>query len=234
MKSNKMRMGILLLSLATAQALAQQTYVGRWDAYAGYTRIMQPSIDLAEPGFHLQLAVRPNSWITVGFDYTVARGRNILDQGMLIPSLAMQIDELLTRLKAAGLAPPDYQLAVPVNIRTQSFQFGPDFPFRHFKAVTFFARPNLGALQFIGRPRPNDPISSGIVAGLAPSGKKTDWTYFYGFGGGLEFNVKKHFALRFQADLAHDHPLNDILRAGYTIRFSVGPGFQWGKNVARR
>jgi hypothetical protein len=48
----------------------------------------------------------------------------------------------------------------------------------------------------------------------------------------LEFNVQNHFALRFQADFAHDHFFNDLLRAGNTIRFSVGPAFQWGKNMA--
>jgi hypothetical protein len=232
--SNAVRNGILLLSIAASQAFAQQTYVGRWDAYGGYTRIMQPSINLAEPGFQLQVAVRPNAWVTLGFDYSIGRGRNTLESGMLIPSLRTQIAALLAHLTAAGLVPPGYQLTVPVNTRTQSFQIGPDFPFRHFEAVTFFVRPSLGALQLVGRPRPQDPIASGIVAGLIPGGKKTDWTYFYGFGGGLEFNVNKHFALRFQADFAHDQVFNDILRAGNSIRFSVGPGFQWGKNVAKR
>jgi hypothetical protein len=212
----------------------QQTYVGRWDAYGGFTRILQPSINLAVPGFHLQVGMRLTHWVTVGFDYTIGTGRNTLEPGMLVPSVQNELRALLGQLAAMGLVPPGYQLAVPVNLRPQAFQVGPDFPFRHFQAVTFFVRPNLGALQVVATPRPADPIAKLIVSQLAPTGKKTDWTYFYGFGGGLEFNVTKHFALRFQADFAHDQFFNDLLKEGNTIRFSVGPAFQWGKNMAGR
>ena len=132
---------------------------------------------------------------------------------------------------SAGLVPANYQLAVPTNAKVQTFQIGPDIPIRKFEKVTFFVRPNLGAMQMTATPRPADPISKMIVAGLAPSGKKTDWTYFYGFGGGMEYNVTKHFGLRFQADFARDHAFNDLLRAANSVRFSVGPSFQFGKNV---
>jgi opacity protein-like surface antigen len=91
-----------------------------------------------------------------------------------------------------------------------------------------------GIKQIVATPRPSDLIAKGVVAQLAPAGKKTDWTYFYGFGGGMEFNVTDHFALRFQADFAHDQMFNDLLKPGNTIRFSVGPAVQWGKNVAGR
>lgn len=215
-------------------AFGQQPYVGRWDAYGGFMRLMQPSINLAEPGFNLQVGMRLTNWVTAGFDYTVGTGQNILEPGMLVPSLQKQLAAQLSQLAAMGLVPAGYQLAVPINAKTQSFQIGPDFPFRHFQAVTFFVRPNLGALQVVGTPRPADPIATGIVAQLVPAGKKTDWTYFYGFGGGLEFNVNKHFALRFQADFAHDQFFNDLLKEGNTIRLSVGPAFQWGKNIAGR
>jgi hypothetical protein len=226
---------LLVASLFLASyAFGQQSYVGRWDAYGGFMRLMQPSINLAEPGFNLQVGMRLTNWVTAGFDYTIGTGQNILEPGMLLPSLQTQLSTQLSELAAMGLVPAGYKLAVPVNTRTQSFQIGPDFPFRHFQVVTFFVRPNLGALQVVGTPRPADPIAKLVVSQLTPSGKKTDWTYFYGFGGGLEFNVNKHFALRFQADFAHDHFFNDLLKDGNTIRFSVGPGFQWGKNIAGR
>jgi hypothetical protein len=226
---------LLVLSLLLASSsFAQQSYVGRWDVYGGFTSIMQPSINLTEPGFNLQVGMRPKTWVTFGFDYSVGTGQNVLETGMLIPSLQTQLGAQLGHLAALGLVPPGYKLAVPVNTRTQSFQLGPDFPIRHFESVTFFVRPNLGAMQIVATPRPGDAIAQGIIAQLAPSGKKTDWTYFYGFGGGLEFNVTHHFALRFQADFAHDQMFNDLLKAGNTIRFSVGPAFQWGTNVAGR
>ena len=226
---------LLVLSILLASpVLGQQSYVGRWDVYGGFTSMMQPSINLNEPGFNLQAGMRAKTWLTLGFDYSVGAGRTTLEPGMLIPSLQNQLGTQLGQLTALGIVPPGYKLAVPVDTRTQSFQVGPDFPIRKFESVTFFVRPNLGAMQIVATPRPADPIASGIIAQLTPSGKKTDWTYFYGFGGGLEFNVNHHFALRFQADFAHDQMFNDILREGNTIRFSVGPGFQWGKNIAGR
>ena len=226
--------GIVLASLLllTLPALAQQSYVGRWSAYAGYTYISQPSINLGENGANVQYAFRPKTWITFGFDYNIATGQNVLLPGMLIPSLQNQLGGQLGQLVAAGLVPASYRLAVPTNTRTQTFQIGPDIPIRKFEAVTFFVRPNLGAMQVVATPRPADPIAAMIVNGLTPAGKKTDWTYFYGFGGGFEYNVTRHFGLRVQADFAHDHMFNDLLRAGNTVRFSVGPSFQFGKNVA--
>lgn len=60
---------------------------------------------------------------------------------------------------------------------------------------------------------------------LAPSGKKTDWTKFYGVGGGVDFNLTKHFALRVQADFVRDHLFDDLLKdSRNTVRFSIGPG----------
>ncbi len=235
--SRKVRLAtILVLSclLFTSYAFGQQTYVGRWDAYGGFTDILQPSINLAEPGFNGQFGYRAKTWLTLGFDYSVASGQNVLEPGMLIPSLATQLGQQLGQLQAIGMVPAGYSLAVPTNIRTQTFQMGPDIPFRHFQSVTFFVRPNLGAIQAVATPKPGDPIASAIIGQLAPTGKRTDWTYFYGFGGGFEVNVTNHFALRFQADFAHDQMFNDILKAGNTIRFSCGPAFQFGKNVAGR
>jgi len=226
--------GILLVLsvLLAAPGFAQQSYVGRWDVYGGFTDVMQPSINLTAPGFNLQLGMRPKTWVTLGFDYAVASGQNTLEPGMLLTSLQSQLGAQLGQLTALGMVPAGYKLAVPTDARVQSFQLGPDFPIRKFESVTFFVRPNLGALQVVATPHPGDPIAQGIVAQLLPSGKKTDWTYFYGFGGGLEFNVNHHFALRVQADFAHDQFFNDLLRPGNTIRFSVGPAIQWGKNVA--
>jgi len=226
---------LLVLSLVAAvPALAQQDYVGRWDVYGGFTPIVRPSLNLTEYGFNFQGGYRATTWVTLGFDYSVGTGSNTLEPTMLIPSLANQLAGQLGQLASAGLIPPNYKLAVPTDARTQTFQAGTDFPIRKFKTVTFYVRPNLGALQLVATPRPTDPIAKGIVAQLAPSGKKTDWTYFYGFGGGFEINVTDHFALRFQADFAHDNVFNDLLKSGNTIRVSVGPAFQFGKNVAGR
>lgn len=226
---------LLVLSLVAAvPALAQQDYVGRWDVYGGFTPIVRPSLNLTEYGFNFQGGYRVATWLTLGFDYSVGTGSNVLQPGMLAPALANQLAGQLGQMATAGLIPATYQLAVPTDARTQTFQAGTDFPIRKFKTVTFFVRPNLGALQLVATLRPTDPISKGIVAELSPTGKKTDWTYFYGFGGGFEINVTDHFALRFQSDFAHDDVFSGLLKPGNTIRVSVGPSFQFGKNVAGR
>jgi hypothetical protein len=74
----------------------------------------------------------------------------------------------------------------------------------------------------------------GVVAQLAPSGRKTDWTKFYGFGGGIDLNLTRRFGLRIQADLVHDHLFNDLLKdSRNTVRLSIGPAVQFGKNVLK-
>ena len=226
---------LLVLSLiAAVPAMAEQDYVGRWDVYGGFTPIVRPSLNLTEYGFNFQGGYRVATWLTLGFDYSEGTGSNVLESGMLAPALANQLAGQLGQMALAGLIPPSYQLTVPTNARTQTFQAGPDFPIRKFKTVTFFVRPNLGALQLVATMRPTDPIAKGVVAQLAPSGKKTDWTYFYGFGGGFEINGTAHFAIRFQADFAHDSVFDGLLKPGNTIRVSVGPAFQFGRNVAGR
>jgi len=69
---------------------------------------------------------------------------------------------------------------------------------------------------------------------LTPSGKKTDTAPFVGFGGGFDMIFSRHFSLRTQADLVYDHLFNDLLPNGqFTVRFSVGPAFNFGRNIAQ-
>jgi len=225
---------LMPLLLLTSYAFGQQDYVGRWDAYGGYMYLNSPYINLGENGFHFQAGMRLTNWLSSGFDYSVGTGNNVLTPNMLIPSLQTTIGGELRQLAAAGLLPSGYQLNLPVSTKTQSFTVGPQIAYRHFSKVTFFIRPNLGTLQVVATPHPGDPIATGVVAQLAPSGKKTDWTYYWGVGGGMEFNVNRHFALRVQADVVHDYMFNDLLPGTNAIRFPIGPGFQWGRNVVKR
>ena len=53
-----------------------------------------------------------------------------------------------------------------------------------------------------------------------------------GLGGGFDILFSKHFALRTQVDVVYDHLFNDLLADGrWTVRFSVGPAFNFGKNI---
>lgn len=213
---------------------AQQDYVGRFDLFGGFTYLNSPRINLQERGFHLQFGVRPKEWYTLGFDYSVSTGHTSLSPNELTTSLQQQLGAQIGALVAAGIIPPTYTLSVPLASRTQTFAAGPQVAYHGWKPITPFLRPSIGAIYEVATPHATDPISAAIVAQLAPSGQKTDWTGFYGFGGGVDVNVTRHFALRFQSDFVHDHLFSDLLKNGRnTVRLSVGPALQFGGNVAK-
>ena len=49
----------VLLSFAPRAAHAQQSYVGRYDAYVGFTDINAPALGLNQDGFHTQVGFKP-------------------------------------------------------------------------------------------------------------------------------------------------------------------------------
>jgi hypothetical protein len=224
----------LAVTLPASLASGQQTYVTRYDLFAGYTFLDSPHVSLFENGFHFQIGVRPKTWYSLGFDYSVSAGNLTLTPDLLTASLQQQLLAEFEALAAAGKLPPGYTLVVPAHSVTQTFAAGPQLAYRHFTNVTLFIRPDLGAIHEAATPQPRagDLIAQGVVQQLAPSGKKTDWTPFYGFGGGVDFLFGKHVGLRVQSDLVYDHLFNDLLKDGrFTVRFSVGPIFNFGKNI---
>jgi hypothetical protein len=226
---------ILALLLASTPALAQQNYVSRYDLFAGYTFLDSPHVSLFENGFHFQVGVRPKTWYSLGFDYSVSGGGLTLTPNLLTTALQESLGAELMGLAEAGKLPAGYTLKVPSNSLTQTFAAGPQLSYRHFKKVTLFIRPSIGAIHEVATPQPGaDPIAQAIVAQLTTNGKKTDWTAFYGFGGGADFLFSRHIGLRVQADLVYDHLFSDLLQDGrLTTRFSVGPCFNIGKNIAK-
>jgi hypothetical protein len=226
---------VLIVVAILAMALpvfAQQSYVSRYDVFTGYTFLDSPKVSLAEHGFHLQAGVRPKTWYSLGFDYSVATGDLTLTPDLLPTALQQSLAAQLGQLAAIGRLPAGYKLSVAAHSRTQTFTMGPQLAYRKFSKMTLFLRPSIGAIHEDATPQPADPIAKAIVAGLAPTGKKQDWTYFYGFGGGADFLFSKHVALRVQADLVRDHLFNDILKDSRgTVRISVGPCFNFGRNI---
>ena len=215
-------------------AFAQQDYVCRFDLFNGFTWFDSPSAKLQERGYHLQAGINPRTWLALGFDYSVVQGNLTLTPDLLKTSLRTQIAAQLAGLQAAGLIPAGYQVAVSTASTTQTFAAGPQLEYRHFRRATLFVRPSIGAIYESATPHPSDPIATAIVKQLAPSGIKTDWEAFYGFGGGAEFNFLKYASVRLQADFVHNALFSDILKSSRnTVRLSVGPSFHFGKNVAR-
>jgi hypothetical protein len=222
----------LVLSLPLA---GQQSYVSRYDLYAGYAFLNSPKIGLFENGFHTQFGVRPRTWVSLGFDYSITAGDLTLTPSLLPDALQALLGAQLGQLVKAGVIPPSYALSVGAHSITHSFAMGPQFAYRHFSKVTLFIRPSIGAIREGATPTvpTNDPVAAGVIKELAPTGYKSDWQGFYGVGGGFDILFSKHFALRTQADYVYDHLFNDLLKDGrWTTRFSIGPCFNFGRNIA--
>lgn len=236
--TTNIRVSILLLLptmlLLPVCSRGQQQYVGRFDVYSGFTYFDNPDINLSQRGYHLQLGYNAKTWLALGFDYSVATGTLNLTSNLLKPSLDASIQASLEPLILAGAVPANFQLSIPTSSTTQTFAAGPQPEYRHFRYVTLFIRPSIGAIREVATPHPADPISALIVKSLAPSGKKTEWTGFYGFGGGVELNMWTHMSIRMQADFVHNDLFTDILKsARNTTRLSIGPAFHFGTNIAR-
>jgi len=213
----------------------EEQYVGRFVLYAGYMYLDSPHISLLEQGVHVQAGMRYSRHISLGFDYSRGTGNTSIGIGLATPSLQNYVNQQLALLQALNIVPANYMPALPLSSVTQTFTAGPEFPFRRFKRVTPYIRPSAGVINEVATAHPADLLTRILVKQVAPSGQEAEWTGFYGFGGGVAFNITKHFSLIVQGDFVHDHLFPDLLKDGRnTIRVSIGPGFQFGGNVTKK
>lgn len=226
---------LVVLLLTGLPSFGQQTYVSRYDAYVGYSFLNSPAIGLFEPGVAAQVGFRPKTWYSVGVDYTHGAGDLTLTPDLLTTKLQQELGAQFAQLVAAGVIPSTYQLRVRAHSTTNTVAVGPQLAYRHFPRLTLFLRPVfLGGIHESATPKPGDAIVNQVVKELAPSGKKTNTVMFLGFGGGFDVILNQHFSIRAQADLVYDHLFDDLLRNGrYTTRFSIGPAFNFGRNIAK-
>lgn len=224
----------VLLASSPVSTRAQQSYIGRYDAYAGYADINSPDLGLNESGFHTQGGINLRPWLSVGGDYSIGWGSQLLTANLLPAALQAEVNGAQQEYIALGYLPANYHLAVPTDAFTQTFAFGPELVDRRYRRLTLFLRPSLGALRERAVSHPADAFQALIVGQLAPAGYKLDWTGFYGAGGGGEIALTQHFGLRMQLDAVYNHPFNDILANGrWTFRASIGPAFHFGRNISR-
>jgi len=215
-------------------ASGQQATLKRYDMYAGFADLNSPALGLNQTGLHTQFGVNERKWYALGFDYSVSSGSTVLKPDLLPLTLQQQLAPIIEAYILAGAVPPTYQLTLPAHIVTQSLAVGPQFAYRHFRRVTLFVRPSVGAFRLAATPHPADPVATTISQALVPSGHKVDWTGFYGFGGGDEILLTPHFGVRTQMDVVHNHPFNDILANGFwTLRYSVGLNVHAGRNILK-
>jgi hypothetical protein len=220
------------LLVGVSVAYSQTPYTGRFDIYGGFAYLDSPHIHRSASGFHVQSGVRPRTWLSLGFDYTVGVGNTTIIPAYLTTVLQNQLAAQLAALTQAGIIPADYKLAIPVHSHIQTFAAGPQLSWHPSKFVTLFARPSIGAIRGTAILQPGDLVVARFAAQLAPGGQKSDWAAFYGAGGGATIRVTNHLGLRLQADFLRDHLFSDLLRNGRnTLRLSIGPSLQFGQNV---
>ena len=229
---NRFERGVLpllaaLVLFAAVCCPAQQSYVGKYDAFVGFSDINAPFVnDLNQPGVNVQGAVKNNRWLAWGFDYSWEKGTGPLTASLMPVTLQQELKAEL---------PPGYNLRIPTDVTIQTFAAGSELTYRHYAKTMVFIHPVLCALRVTATPRPTDPISKAVVAALIPSGTKRDWTGGYGIGGGAELYLSKHLSAHMETDAVWSHPINDILaNGGWIYRFSVGPVFHFGRNIEAR
>jgi hypothetical protein len=221
-----MRLGLLyaVILVFSSLGVAQQEYVGRYDAFAGFSYLSAPKLNLAERGFNGQFGINVNRWLALGGDYSIFIGHSAIRPQDLTPALQVQLAPVLPLL---GPNP-----AIPFDSTTYTFTAGPQLNFRQLTWITFFVRPAIGGMHETATLKPVSPVQGLLVQQLAPSGKRSDLQPFYGAGGGLDINASKHVALRVGVDFVHVNLFQDLLAEGRnSVRVSVGPTFRFGHNV---
>ena len=243
----------VLLPILCACAFAQQDYVGRYDVYTGFSYLGSPDVNLSQRGLNVQLGYNARRWLALGIDYSVQFGKGTLLPSELKPTYAAGLDALVAAGEAGAFAadgitiPANYYAYAPFDATTQTFAAGPNLVYRHFKHVTIFAHPSIGAIHENITVDPHDTFTKYIVLpallGQLPpyattpiirTVKPDDTTYFYGFGGGFEFNASKHMHIRTDVEFVHVDLFSGLLaNSRNSVRVSVGPTFNFGKNVTR-
>lgn len=213
-----------VILMFSSLGLAQQEYVGRYDAFAGFSYLTSPKLNLVERGFNGQFGINVNRWLALGADYSIFTGHSAIRPQDLKPVLQVQLAPVLPLL---GPNP-----AIPFDSTTYTFTAGPQLNFRQLKWITFFVRPAIGGMHETATLKPAGPVQALLVQQLAPGGKKSDLQPFFGAGGGVDINASRHVALRVGVDFVHVNLFQDLLAEGRnSVRVSVGPTFRFGHNV---
>src|SRR5258707_10387970 len=126
----------------TSPAFGQQEYVSRYDAFAGYTFLDSPHVGLFENGFQFQAGVRPKTWYSLGFDYSISSGDLTLTPNLLTNALQQQLALQLQQLATAGLLPSGVPPSVPAPFSPPNFFSGPHPPPRPLFSIKLFFPPS--------------------------------------------------------------------------------------------
>ena len=223
---------LALFLLATAPTcFSQQTNIPQFSTFEAFSYLSTPSLNLVQRGFDGDFGYNWKSWLTLGFDFSVQNGHTTLLPNHLNVATQAKLAPYLPLFQQLGIP-----LAIPYNSTTYTYEGGPQFNYRHFKKVTLFARPALGAFHSTFNAKPNNPYIQQIVYGLLNGKTSTsDTVVFYGFGGGITWEITPNFGLRVASDLVHYDFFSNYLNGGRnSVRVVVGTKFSFGKNIVKK
>jgi len=214
----------LLLFATTLTCFSQQTEIDQFAVFSAYSYLGTPSLNLTQRGFDGDLGYNVRSWLTFGFDFSRLDGHTSLQPNDLNTTTLTALAPFL------GFLPPG---GTPYSISTYTYEAGPQINYRRLKKFTFFVRPALGALHANVKATPPAPIAP-MLCGLLGGCAKSDTVPFYGFGGGVTWEINPHFGLRVASDFAHYDFFSGLLNGGRSsVRLSVGTKFGFGKNIVK-
>jgi hypothetical protein len=219
---------LLFLLLTVPTCFAQQTDVRQFSSFGAFSYLSTPSLNLTQRGFDGDFGYNMKSWLTLGFDFSCNYGNTTLLPNDLNQATQAKLAPYLPLLQKYGIQP-----AVPYKANTYTYEAGPQFNYRGFKKFTFFARPALGALHAGIELKPSNPAFAQVISGvLGKSLSQSDTVVFYGFGGGVTWEVTPQFGIRVAADLAHYNMFSNILNGGRnSVRVVIGTKYSFGRNI---
>lgn len=224
----------LLVLVLCIPAIAQQKDINRVGFFTGYSYINTPSLGLSQHGFNGSAGINLNRWAEFGGDFSVLNGSTPLgvSQTKLGPILANSglPSSIVTALAGAK---------IPIEATTYTYQIGGQINIRRWEKITPFIRPVLGAMHetvnvnltqtLAALPPTVAPLVAQALAATGLKSKVSDTVPMYGVGGGVDFNVSKHFGLRVSIDYAHTKMFESMLEPQNTVRISVGPTWKFGE-----
>jgi opacity protein-like surface antigen len=212
----------------------QETSINRYTVYTGFDYFNNPGLSLSQRGFDVDYGVTIKPWVALGMDFS-ASGNSIGGGNGTISAASTIYAPILIAAAPKG-APSPSSVRVPFTSTSYTFAVGPQFYWRKFRRVTFLGRPGLGAIHAaadVSLPTPLAGLLNQLGAPV-PSAHQTDTRLFFGLGGGVDFNVSQHVALRVTADWINTHLFSNLLtdRQNF-VRITIGPTFRWG-HLGRR
>jgi len=224
MEPTKRLLFCLLVIVLCPRAFAQQqTDINRYTLFTGFDYMISPARDLTERGFEGDFGITVKPWLGLGGDF------GALGDGIISGSGAINgSDTVFAPILQQYHIDPS-MVSVPFKSTTYTFAAGPQFYIRHWKPITFLARPGFGGIH-----ESADINLSGVgpilgELGITLNPHQTDTQWFIGLGGGFDLNLSRKIGWRFTTDWVNTHLFSNLLvsRQNYT-RFATGPTFRWG------